>query len=321
MKKLTAVLLVFAIITAIFTLCACNQTEDVLNLYVPDGAPALAVAKLLQSPTVAGKSVKVTITTGANVKAKMLSGEADLAICPTNMGAGLYNQGADYQFVCANVFGVLYMVSNNTTITSLNQLKGKVVHSIGKDNTPQYVLQAILNANGIAFEEGDVAKDGVVVIKYYQSAAQILPLYKSNMIDVALIGEPAVSLQGLNQIFDLQQLWQQATGLDENYPQAGLFVKSNILQQDKRFVNKLVQALQDNTSFLQQNASQVSQLLADNGSVDLKDKAFTGEILARCNIRCVKAADCKAELVAYFNAVKAVSPAFVLPNENFYYGI
>ena len=319
MKKLTAFLLIFSIFSTLFVLCACNPTEEQLTLYVPDGAPALAVAKLLQDPTVAGKTIKVTITTGANVKAKMLSGEADLAICPTNMGAGLYNQGVDYQFVCANVFGVLYMVSHDTSITSLSQLKGKVVHSIGKNNTPQYVLQAILTANGIAFEEGDTAKDGVVVIKYYESAAQILPLYKSNMIDVALIGEPAVSLQGLNQIFDLQQLWQQATDLTENYPQAGLFVKSQILQQDKRFVNKLVQALQDNTNFLQQNASQISQLLADNGSVDLKDKAFTPQILARCNIRCIKATDCKAELEAYFDAVKMVSPAFALPNDQFYY--
>ena len=47
-------------------------------------------------------------------------------------------------------------------------------------------------------EEGDTAKQGVVVVKYYESAAQILPLYKSNLIDIAIIGEPAVSLQGCN---------------------------------------------------------------------------------------------------------------------------
>ena len=319
MKKLTAILLIFAIFSTLFVLCACNRTEEQLTLYVPDGAPALAVAKLLQDPTVAGKQVKVEITTGKNVQAKIMSGEADLAICPTNMAAALYNKGADYKLACANVFGVLYMVSHDASVTQLSQLKGKVIHSIGKNNTPQFVLQTVLSANGIAYEEGDTAKQGVVVVKYYESAAQILPLYKSNLIDIAIIGEPAVSLQGCNQIFDLQQLWQDATELDENYPQAGLFVKTQLLQDDTRFVNKLVKALEDNTDFLQQNASQVSQLLADNGSVDLKDKAFTPQILARCNIRCIKAINCKEGLVAYFNAVKAVSPDFVLPDDNFYY--
>ena len=235
------------------------------------------------------------------------------------MAATLYNKGVDYQLVTANVFGVLYMVSNNTSITSLHQLKGKVIHSIGMGNTPQFVLETVLSANGIPFEIGDTAKDGVVVVKYYDSAAQILPQFKNNQIEVALLGEPAVSLNGLNQIFDLQQLWKDATGLDENYPQAGLFVKSDLLKSNKQFIQQLVTVLEQNTTFLQQNASQVSQLLANNGSIDLKDKAFTPQILERCNIRCVKANQCKAELVAYFNAVKAVNAKFALPNDNFYY--
>ena len=275
MKKLTAILLIFAIFSTLFVLCACNQTEDTITLYVPDGAPALAVAKLLQDPTVAGKQVKVEITTGKNVQAKIMSGEADLAICPTNMAAALYNKGADYKLVCANVFGVLYMVSHDATLTHLNQLKGKVIHSIGKNNTPQFVLQTVLSANGIAYEEGDTAKQGVVVVKYYESAAQILPLYKSNLIDIAIIGEPAVSLQGCNQIFDLQQLWQDATELDENYPQAGLFVKNQLLQDDTRFVNKLVKALEDNTDFLQQNAGQISRSSAASSPMPrLSSRAF-----------------------------------------------
>jgi hypothetical protein len=92
------------------------------------------------------------------------------------------------------------------------------------------------------------------------------------------------------------------------------------LQEDKRFVNKLIKALEDNTDFLLQNADSISQLLEDNGSIDLKDKAFTAQILQRCNIRCVKATECKDEIVAYFNAVKAVTPTFVLPSDDYYYG-
>lgn len=317
-KRLIAVIVCIAVAAALTcSLVACKTTDETeLALYVPDGAPALAVASLFESNKIAGKSLKLTITTGANVQAKVLNGEADIVVCPTNMAATLYNKGVDYKLISANVFGLLYLVGNKPA-ASLNDLVGKVVHSIGKNNTPEFVFKKILANANIEYVDSDVAVEGKVAIRYYEAGSEIIPLLKSGNVDYAILGEPAVTKAGVTELFDLQALWKQATNLDESYPQAGVFVKSALLE-DTKFIDGLLKALGDNTQYLQDNSDKIASLLVTNGSNDFNGTTFTANTLARCNIRCIKATDCKAQLTAYFNAIATINTSFTLPDDGFY---
>ena len=324
MKKLICIILVALLTITLCGLVACqdpnsNDTPntDSYALYVPDGAPALAVANLFEVQKINSNPISVTITTGADVQAKVLSEQADAVICPTNMAANLYNKGVGYQLVSANIFGVLYIVGNGK-LDSVADLVGNVLHCIGKNNTPQFVLQTVLAHNGIEMVESDVAIPGKVAVKYYNAGSEIIPQLKSNLITYALLGEPAATKSGATNTLDLQLLWKDATGLVESYPQAGLFVKSSIIQSNPSFVTSLLTLLQQNTQFLQENATEVASILAQNGSIDLANATFTPQVLSRCNVRCVKASQCKNEVIAYFEAIKAVNPNFVLPNDNFF---
>lgn len=321
MKK-TAIVLALCFVlcfTAIFA-AACSPEDEnepaTLNVYVPDGAPALCVAELFQTKKIGDNPINVTITTGEDVKAKLLSEQADLAICPTNMAATLYNNGLEYKLASANLFGLLYVVGN-ADINSLNELKGKVVYSIGKGNTPEFVFKKILSANNIAYKDSDVAVEGKVAIRYFDAGSQIIPLLKSGLCEAAILGEPAATKSGANELFDLQQLWNEATKLTGSYPQAGVFV-SNKFASDEKFIENLFKALNGNVKYLNENSENVNKLLAENGSNDLASTVLTKTVIERCNIRTVKASECKAQLEAYFNAIKDVSPAFKLPDDGFY---
>ena len=316
--KLIAVVACIVIVAAFAcSLVACKPAEETeLTFYVPDGAPALAVAGLFESNKLADKRLNLTITTGANVQAKVLNGEADIVMCPTNMAAMLYNKGVDYKLISANVFGLLYLVGNKPA-ASLNDLVGKVVHSIGKNNTPEFVFKKILASANIEYVDSDVAVEGKVAIRYYNAGGEIVPHLKSGNIDYAILGEPAVTKSGATELFDLQELWKQATNLDESYPQAGVFVKSALLD-DTKFIDGLLKVLNDNTQYLQANSSKIASLLVENGSSDFNGTTFTADTLARCNIRCVKATDCKTQLTAYFNAITTINPSFTLPDDCFY---
>lgn len=316
--KLIAVIACIVIVAAfVCSLAACKPTHDSeLTFYVPDGAPALAVASLFENNKLAGKRLNLTITTGANVQAKVLNGEADIVVCPTNMAAMLYNKGVDYKLVSANVFGLLYLVGNKPA-ASLNELIGKVVHSIGKNNTPEFVFKKILDSANIEYIDSDVAVEGKVAIRYYNAGGEIVPHLKSGNIDYAILGEPTVTKSGVPELFDLQALWKQAANLDESYPQAGVFVKSALLA-DTKLIDGLLEALNGNAQYLQDNSGKIASLLVENGSNDFNGTTFTADALARCNIRCVKATDCKAQLTAYFNAITTINTGFKLPDDGFY---
>lgn len=320
MKKLIAVIVCLAVIAALIcSFVACTPTPlqmTELNIYLPDGAPALAVANLFETQYIADKVLNLHITTGIDVQSKVLSGEADIVICPTNMAATLYNKGADYKLISANIFGLLYLVGNKPA-ASLNELVGKVVHSIGKNNTPEYVFKTILANADIECVESDVAVEGKVAIRYYGTGGEIIPRLKSGEFDYAILGEPAATKSAAPELFDLQALWKQATELDESYPQAGVFVKSALLE-DADFIDELLNALTSNAQYLQDNSDKVASLLVQNGSSDFNGVTFTKQVLERCNIRCVKATDCKTQLTAYFNAIAAINSSFTLPNDGFY---
>lgn len=297
-------------------LFACFAADGSLQIYVPDGAPALTVANLFTANKLSGKDVKITITTGADVQAKILNGEADVAVCPTNMAAALYNKGVDYSLVSANLFGLLYLVGNKP-VQSLDELAGSVVHSIGKNNTPEFVFKKILAAQGIDYVDSDTPVQGKVALRYYGAGGEIIPRLKSGDISYAILGEPAVTKADVTELFDLQDLWQTATNLDGGYPQAGVFVKNSLLK-DGKFTDNLLSALRDNTQFIADNADSVAELLVENGSNDFNGITFTESLINRCNIRCVKASDCKTQIEAYFNAIATANLSFKLPADGFY---
>lgn len=130
--------------------------SGVLQLYVPDGAPALAVAKLVAGKdtlTVAGYTVNVHIVPANTIAAHIAKGDGDIVIMPANGGANLVVKGADYKFLCSNTRGILYMISTSEGSVSPEALAGKTVGCIGQGAVPQYAFERILAANGLAIEK------------------------------------------------------------------------------------------------------------------------------------------------------------------------
>ena len=130
--------------------------SGVLQLYVPDGAPALAVAKLVAGKdtlTVAGYTVNVHIVPANTIAAHIAKGDGDIVIMPANGGANLVVKGADYKFLCSNTRGILYMISTSEGSVSPEALAGKTVGCIGQGAVPQYAFERILAANGLVIEK------------------------------------------------------------------------------------------------------------------------------------------------------------------------
>lgn len=324
MKKFLTILLVLALATTLFVGCTKNVDNDVvtINVVVPDGAPALAIAKLLyDNPQFEGYNINYEIVAGApNIQAKVLSGDADIALLPTNMAAALYNKEVPIKLVASNIFGLFYMVGK-TPLGNINDLKGKLIHVTGQGGTPDFVLQKILDNNNIEFEVQDTAEAGLVSIKYVANAQALIAMMLANQVDYAVLGEPqatqainatALTENKFTEIMDFQEEWENG------YAQVSTVAKNSIISEHAEFLQAFLEKLQENVDWILDKPYSAMQALADNGS-NVSD--FTKVTIERCNIRFEYSKDIKQDIESYLQVMYNLNPASVggkMPSGGFY---
>ncbi len=322
MKKPIKIFAILLTLIFSFSAISCAKNPDTpVTIYAPDGAPALSIASLInEGATINEREINVTISDGGTVSAKLSKGETDVAILPVSGGAKLYLKGGDFKLCAVTVWGLNYLVGKST-INSLDELKGKLIHSIGKGDTPDIMFKKVLANSGITYEEGDTPKEGTVVIKYYSAGSEILPLLKNGTAQYAVVGEPLASKAkapaiGCVEILDLQKEWKDITGVE--VVQAGVFVSKSVYS-DKNFMSDLLAKLKQNDTFLTQNSDTATTLLKNNGSAVANGTTFTPELIARCNIKTESAKDKKETINSYFTELKSFGAIPSIPNDNFYY--
>ncbi len=318
MKRVISI--VFVIILALSVAGCKPAAQGEIDIYVPDGAPALAVASIIADEQFYNGKVKVHVVTEDNIVPNILNGEADVALLPGDTAADLYNKGAEYKLLSANSFGLLYLVG--VPMENLNELKGKVVYSIGKGKIPEYVFKIVLEANGLEYVESDTPVEGKVALKY-MNGTEIVPSLVQGLASYALLGEPVVTqvltkgqARGLQIIGDIQQLWKEHTG-SETFVQSCALVSDEIAGTD--FIDALVEKLQTNKQFLLDNTNQLTSLLQSAGSA--LQVNFTADIINRCNLDFTLASDVKKQYTDFLNILIEWDQSVVeggLPDDGFY---
>lgn len=48
-----------------------------------------------------------------------------------------------------NNLGVLYVMTNDASVSTLDDLRGRTVYSYGEGGTPEYTIEALLAKNGL----------------------------------------------------------------------------------------------------------------------------------------------------------------------------
>ena len=291
-----------------------------VDFFVPDGAPAKTIAGLI-GQQFAGREVEFHVVAGSVIAGKVASGEADVAIMPTNAAANLYNKGKDIKLVTANVHGLLYLVGKEN-VTDLNGLKGKVVYNIGQGQTPDATFRHILAENGIECVISDVPVDGKVALQFVNEGSELVGLLKTGNASFGILGEPlatqAVAKAGVSVLFDIQEEWREVTGLG-NFPQASMVMKSELLA-DEEFVDAIVDALEANDEWIKTNASDAQNAIKSVGST--LAVTLTNVIVARCNIDTVLASQAKANVLEYLTVLYEFNSNFVggsVPKDAFFY--
>lgn len=297
---------------------ACAPTDDVIDIYLPDGAPALSLVSVFDKTEIAGRKVRFVVVPSENITSYLLNESADMAIVPTNAASIVYNQGRPYKYVSANTHGNLFVVGKSQA-EDLSSLVGKVVGVIGQNKVPDFILRTLLTNEGLEYEASDVKIEGKVALRYVSDGAALPILIDEGSVDYGLFAEPAVTaalkkVSGLSVVFDMQELW------GGGYPQAGLVAKDEV---DDEFISELFALLEADPDFALNDPAAAKQRIDDHmiESTTTTIKILDADTVERCNIRLVRSAECKDGVKKLLNAFLAINPASVggkLPDDSFF---
>lgn len=321
MKKVISVLL--ALCTAFGILAGCgDEKADKVQVYMPDGAPAVSMAKMIHDGYA---NTQFNVVAPANIGTYVLSGKADLAVMPTNAAANVSGK-ADIAMIAVTNFGSLYLVGNGDPVIALSDLVGKVVYSIGQGNVPDLVFRILLQASEVPYVYSETAVADKVSLAYVSEGTEFIAGMKAGKMAYGIISEPAATVaqgnvEGAKRMLNIQTLYASLVG-GEGYPQAALVVRKAFLEKNRAYVEKFVAAFKSGVKWAEEAPDDALTAIKSAGSTAVPK--LTANIAKGCNLGFTWAADAKVNLIAFYERLKLVAEegetpvGATLPADDFY---
>ncbi len=306
-----------------------NKTSGELFVCMPDGAPALAMAKLLHEDT-ADDGVTYSVVAPAEIKTKVTytdaAKNADLCVLPVTAASKLLGDGEKYVMLGAVTRGNLYLLAReNTAYTAenLSSLVGKKVGVLQLNEVPGLTFKATLKKLGVAYHELTQGAEEKA------DAVNLLALTGADAIDVNsdvdcwLVAEPAASLQmskkNLYRAGDLQALY------GGGYTQAALVAKREVVEKKADWLKGFLADVKTGADWAKQAeaativAAVSAHLEDENYASTLKAPLLTAQAISHCGLGFVSAKDCAADTTALLEKLILVNgKATAIPADKFY---
>ena len=215
-----------------------------------------------------------------DVRAGLLSGELDIAAVPVNMAAALYNKtGGEILTLAANTLGVLYIVEKGDSVQSMADLAGKKILAAGQGSTPEYVINYLLEKNGLTDS---------VEVEYVSEHAEAVTQMAAGSADLILVPEPFVTtalskVEGARVALDLTQEWAKVS--DADMVMGCLVVNKAFAEANPQTLSDFMTQYAGSADYCTSHPAEAAALIEEfgiMGSAALAEKA-----IPNCNIVCV----------------------------------
>lgn len=272
----------------------------------------------------AAGAYEFTMMTAADeLLALIVKGELDIALLPANVAGVLYQKtNGGITVIDINTLGVLYMVSGDTSIDSVEKLKGRTIYLTGKGTTPDYVLQYVLRENGISVGSAD----GGCVLEYKSEAAEVAAVLAENPDAVGLLPQPFVTAacvqnKALSVVLDMNAQWEAVQGADGGRLVTGVtVVRNEFLQENEAAVRTFLKEHKKSADRINESPEKGAQLAVEAGIVAKEPIALRA--IPQCNITYIDGAQMKQALSGYLQVLYEQDSQAVggeMPGDDFYY--
>lgn len=307
------------VLFACLMLSACALAEPAARVAALKGPTAMGMVKMIEDH---GETYDFTIASAIDeITPKLVKGEVDIAAVPANLASVLYNNTkGQVKVLAVNTLGVLYIVENGSTVTTVEDLRGRTIFASGKGATPEYALNYLLSQNGI-----DPEKD--VTIEWKSEHSECLASLVSTEGAVAMLPQPFVTTAQMKQpgvqiVLDMNKEWDklQEGKADASKLITGVVVaRAEYIEQHPDEVAAFMDAYSQSVAFANENNDEAAALI---GKYDIVPEAVAKAALPYCCIVYIDGADMKTQLSGYLQVLFDQNPAAVggaLPDDAFYF--
>ena len=283
------------------------------------GPTGMGLAKLMDDSAAGATANDYTFTLAGDptqVSASVIKGEVEVACVPVNLASTLYNK-TEGKYICLaiNTLGVLHILEAGDSVQSIADLAGKTLYATGQGSTPEYILNYILEKNGIADK---------VTVEYETEHTALVSLFANGSVTLGMLPEPNVSAAmvqtpTLRKALDLTAEWDKVC--DTSAVQGCVIVKKEFAEANPDALKAFMNEYAASVEFVNANVEQAAALCETSGIVP--KAAIAKRALPNCNIVFVTGEEMQTDLSAFLGVLFDANPKSVggkLPGEDFYYG-
>ncbi|MCC8073490.1 MAG: ABC transporter substrate-binding protein [Clostridiales bacterium] len=331
MKKTLSILLAMVMIFS-FAACSNNAQEETetteavdnvtVNAYVISGPTGIGAVNMMKDSDNGSLDTDYNFTVVSSpdeVVSKISNGEADIAAVATNLAASLYNKtDGGVQIIAVNTLGVLYVLNNTgDEINSIEDLKGRTIYTTGQGANPEYIINYVLENNGI-----DPEND--VTIEFKSEGSELVSVWATEPDAVIIAPQPVATsittnYEGSVQCLDLTDEWEKID--DSSSLMMGCVVaRTEFIEEHPQVIESFLEDYENSINAITDDLETTASLCEEYGIVSAA--AIAQNAIPYCNICFITGDEMKEQLTGYLNVLYTADPTSIggaMPDDDFWY--
>lgn len=318
MKRIVAMITAAVILFSLAAFAACSKKQDDTEIRIAalKGPTGMGMVKLADKQNYPNYTVSIEASPDA-LNPRIISGEVDVAAVPVNLASVLYNKlDGDISVLAVSTLGVLYVVEAGSEVNSVADLAGKTVYATGQGATPEYILNYLLDKNGVA---------GSVEVNYVGEHAALATMLADGSAEIGMLPEPNVTstLAGNDDLriaLNLTEEWNKVCSTE--LVQGVVIARKSFVNEHPEAIEQFLREYEKSSAFVNENIDEAAKLIVDVGilgNVEIAKKA-----IPNCNISFSKGEAMHKAVEGMLTVLFEANPKSIggkLPDKDFYYGI
>lgn len=311
---ITAAVMLFSL--AAFAACSKKQDDTEIRIAALKGPTGMGMVKLADKQNYPNYTVSIEASPDA-LNPRIISGEVDVAAVPVNLASVLYNKlDGDISVLAVSTLGVIYVVEAGSEVNSVADLAGKTVYATGQGATPEYILNYLLDKNGVA---------GSVEVNYVGEHAALATMLADGSAEIGMLPEPNVTstLAGNDNLriaLNITEEWNKVCSTE--LVQGVVIARKSFVNEHPEAIEQFLREYEKSSAFVNENIDEAAKFIVDAGilgNVEIAKKA-----IPNCNISFSKGEAMHKAVEGMLAVLFEANPKSIggkLPDKDFYYGI
>lgn len=330
-NKKTLLALILAVVM-LFTLAACGGSSDSettaatstetsaapvtdkINIAAISGPTGMGMVKMMGD-----EKYSFTLTSDPTEIVSLISSKgADIAACPLNLAANLYKktQGG-IKILGLNTLGVLYFVTDGAELTAVTELKGKTVYATGQGTTVEYILNYILEGNGLKVGED-------VKVEYLSEHSELVAKMTKGEVEYGVLPQPFVTVAtaqnpDLKVTLSLTEEWNKISP-DTKLSMGCVIARTEFINENPEAVKTFIAENKASVEFVNTDVAAAADLVVQYGI--LPKAPIAQKAIPECNIVFIDGEEMKTIAAANYQVYFDADPTSIggtMPADDIYY--